>query len=96
MRRRRYEEEPIWASVVTILLGGLAAAAEPAPGPAPPADPRATVDRIVEELAPTPDERRFDEIGWARDIREGRRLSRESGRPLFLFTHDGRMAVGRC
>ena len=82
-------------SATAVFLGGLAAAG-PAPGPIPPADPAATVDRIVEELAPTPEERRFDEIGWARDIREGRRLSRESGRPLFLFTHDGRMAVGRC
>ncbi|HEU5310948.1 MAG TPA: hypothetical protein VFV24_05795 [Candidatus Eisenbacteria bacterium] len=94
MRRRRYVEGPIWTSGVTILLGGLASAAEP--GPALDADPATAVDRVVEDLAPTADERRFDEIGWARDIREGRRLSRESGRPLFLFTHDGRMAVGRC
>jgi hypothetical protein len=81
-------------SATALFLGGLAAAAEPGPGLE--ADPAATVDRVVEGLAPTADERRFDEIGWARDIREGRRLSRESGRPLFLFTHDGRMAVGRC
>lgn len=96
MNARGREQALVGMSALAIFFGGLVAAAEPAPGPAPPADPGATVDRIVEELAPTPDERRFDEIGWARDIREGRRLSRESGRPLFLFTHDGRMAVGRC
>jgi hypothetical protein len=80
----------IATSCAALVAGGLAAA------PGPPLDPAPAVDRIVEELAPTPEERRFDEIGWARDIRDGRRLSRESGRPLFLFTHDGRMAVGRC
>jgi hypothetical protein len=80
-------------TAAAMLLGGLAAAG---PGPALEGDPAATVDRAIEGLAPTAEERRFDEIGWARDIREGRRLSRESGRPLFLFTHDGRMAVGRC
>jgi len=74
------------------MVAGWAAAADPVVE----RDPSPLVDRRVEELAPTPEERRFDEIGWARDIREGRRLSRESGRPLFLFTHDGRMAVGRC
>ena len=95
MRWRRCEQGFSGMGAALILASGLAAA-EPGPGPALEADPATAVDRVVEELAPTADERRFDEIGWARDIREGRRLSRESGRPLFLFTHDGRMAVGRC
>jgi hypothetical protein len=56
----------------------------------------ARVDRLVAERQPTPAEKRFDEIGWLRSLREAERLSRSSGRPVFLFTHDGRMAIGRC
>ena len=93
MRRRPCEPGlPGLCAAVLLFLYGLAAGRAPALE----ADPAAAVDRVVQELAPTEEERRFDEIGWARDIREGRRISRESGRPLFLFTHDGRMAVGRC
>jgi hypothetical protein len=42
------------------------------------------------------EDRRFDEIGWFTEIRSAEKAARESGRPLFLFTHDGRMNVGRC
>jgi hypothetical protein len=45
---------------------------------------------------PTPDERRWERIGWAKDIRDALRLARRNGRPVFLFTHDGRLGVGRC
>ncbi len=54
------------------------------------------VERQVRAWQPTAEERRFDEIGWARDIREAIRLARRLGRPVFLFTHDGHMNVGRC
>ena len=54
------------------------------------------VDKRVQEWQPTKAERRFDEIGWVKDIREGERLAKEHGRPVFLFTHDGHMAIGRC
>jgi hypothetical protein len=50
----------------------------------------------IERRQPTPAERRIDEIGWADDILTARRLSRESGRPMFLFTLDGRIRIGRC
>jgi hypothetical protein len=50
----------------------------------------------VQDWQPSAAERRFDEIGWAADIRTAERLSKEHNRPVFLFTHDGRMAVGRC
>jgi hypothetical protein len=56
----------------------------------------AWVGKRVEDWQPTPEERRFDEIGWAKDIREAERLAKEHNRPVFLFTHDGHMAVGRC
>jgi hypothetical protein len=54
------------------------------------------VERLISERQPTPAEKRFDEIGWTRDIRTALRLARENRRPVFLFTHDGHMAVGRC
>ena len=50
----------------------------------------------VEEWQPKASEKVFDQIGWAEDIRTGLKLAREHGRPLFLFTHDGRMNLGRC
>jgi hypothetical protein len=54
------------------------------------------VDAAVKERRPSSEDRRFDEIGWARDIRDALRLARRHGRPVFLFTHDGRMNLGRC
>ncbi len=56
----------------------------------------ARVRQRVLELQPTAEERRLDEIGWANDLREALRLARRHDRPVFLFTHDGRMAIGRC
>jgi hypothetical protein len=56
----------------------------------------AALQRRIEEIEPRPEEKRFDEIGWAKDLREARRLSAEHDRPVFLFTHDGRMNIGRC
>ena len=54
------------------------------------------VQQRVAELQPRADEKRFDEIGWAKDIREALRLAKQHNRPVFLFTHDGRMNIGRC
>jgi hypothetical protein len=54
------------------------------------------VQKRVQDWQPTPAERRFDEIGWVHDIRTAERLAKEHQRPVFLFTHDGRMAIGRC
>ena len=42
------------------------------------------------------EERRLDDIGWAKDIRDAKRLAKEHHRPVFLFTHDGRLNIGRC
>jgi hypothetical protein len=54
------------------------------------------VDQRVEEWQPTADERRFDEIGWSTSLIDAEKLAREHHRPIFLFTHDGKMNVGRC
>ena len=59
-------------------------------------DVAAWVGKRVEAWQPTADERRFDQIGWAKDVREALRLAKQHDRPVFLFTHDGRMAIGRC
>ena len=61
--------------------------------------PRAQYERVerrVREWQPTAEERRFDEIGWAGGVRKAIRLAKAHGRPVFLFTHDGHMNVGRC
>ena len=65
-------------------------------GQAADTDLAAKVDRRVETWQIKPEERPFDAIGWARDIRHARRLAAEHQRPVFLFTLDGRMDVGRC
>jgi hypothetical protein len=54
------------------------------------------VEARVAEWQMKPSERKFDQIGWLTDIRAGLALAKEKNRPLFLFTHDGRMAIGRC
>ena len=54
------------------------------------------IEQRVQELQPTARERRIDEIGWAKDIRTAEKLAKENNRPVFLFTHDGRMGIGRC
>ena len=54
------------------------------------------LDERVAAVWPTLEERRFDQIGWAKDIRTAEELAKKHGRPVFLFTHDGRMGVGRC
>jgi hypothetical protein len=56
----------------------------------------AWIDQRVKDWQPTAMEKRFDEIGWAKDIREAEKLAKENKRPVFLFTHDGRMNIGRC
>jgi hypothetical protein len=54
------------------------------------------LQKRIEQWQPIAEEKRFDEIGWAADIRDALRLGKEHNRPIFLFTHDGHMHVGRC
>ncbi len=54
------------------------------------------VEKRVHELQPTRAEKQFDDIGWAKNIRDAERLAAQQQRPIFLFTHDGRMNTGRC
>ena len=58
-------------------------------------DPAWVAQRVA-QWQPTKQERRWEEIGWAKDIRDALRLAKKHQRPVFLFTHDGRLGVGRC
>ena len=75
---------------VVLAAGAAAAAAVPA------ARDSAWVRQRVARWQPTEREKRWEGIGWAKDIREAERLAREHNRPVFLFTLDGKMNVGRC
>ena len=67
-----------------------------APRPARAEDLPAWVAARVQELQPTVQERKIDQIGWARTIVAAKALAKEHNRPVFLFTHDGRINTGRC
>jgi RNA polymerase sigma factor (sigma-70 family) len=54
------------------------------------------VDRTVDAWQPTRAERRIDDIGWAKDLRDARRLAKEHNRPILLLVHGGDLATGRC
>jgi hypothetical protein len=56
----------------------------------------AWVAKAVAERQPTAQERRLDEIGWAKDIRSAIELAKKHNRPIFLFTMKGRINLGRC
>ena len=60
------------------------------------ADLAAWVDKRVNDWQPTAEEKRFDEIGWLHNVLDAEKLAAEHKRPIFLFTHDGKMNVGRC
>ncbi len=60
------------------------------------ADVVAFVDGRAADWRLSAGEKRFDTIGWAADIRAARKLAADHGRPVFLFTMDGRVNTGRC
>src|SRR4029077_14396029 len=47
------------------------------------------------EWEPRPEERRFDDIGWAKTLPDAIRLARESGRAIFVVAHVGHLNTGR-
>jgi RNA polymerase sigma factor (sigma-70 family) len=53
------------------------------------------VDQRIRDWEPTPAERKIDQIGWAKSLLDARRLAQEHRRPIFVFTHDGRINTGR-
>ena len=82
-------------STASLLLASAAMfAANDQPGMPP--DLVSSIEKRVRDAQPTRAEKRFDEIGWAKNILAAERLAKQYGRPVFLFTHDGKMETGRC
>lgn len=84
------------AAALTSLEHSTHAAERPAPDAPASGDVSTWVDQKVAACAPKPQERRFDQTGWLTDIRSALALAEKHNRPIFLFTHDGRMGLGRC
>lgn len=53
------------------------------------------VDEQVDQWQPTHAERRIDDIGWARDLRDALELAKQHDRPIVLFSLGGRIGTGR-
>jgi hypothetical protein len=77
----------------TLMLSLAAATAVASPTPTRDA---AWVSERVQQWQPTAKERSWENIGWAKDIRDALKLGKANNRPIFLFTHDGHLNVGRC
>jgi len=79
--------------VVALLLAALPALAEPSKSDA---DVHKWLDEHIAAVQPTAAEKHFDEIGWSTQILAAEALAKQHSRPVFLFTHKGHIAVGRC
>jgi hypothetical protein len=76
--------------------GGLAALLALTIAAAPGGLDSAAVDRRAAEWQPSAHERLWEQIGWEPGLKRALETAKSSGRPVFLFTHDGRLNVGRC
>jgi hypothetical protein len=55
------------------------------------------VDKRVEDWQPSKDERKWDQIGWAKDLRQAIKLAKEHNRLVFIHAYnDGKLDLGRC
>lgn len=60
------------------------------------------VQQRIRDWQPTKDERLLDQIGWASDLVEAKRLAKTHEQPLFVFTYSGSttrtnaIALRRC
>ncbi len=85
-----------WQVIVALLLWSWVSGPALAQLPTD-ADLKSWVEKRIADWAPTRTERRFDDIGWAGDIRQALRLAKEHQRPVFLFSYDGNdLATYRC
>src|SRR5579884_2856481 len=86
-----------WRLALALIMGsGLLPCFAAAP-PAQESAVEAWISQRIRDWQPTRQERRFDEIGWAKDIRTALALARQHQRPVFLFTYDGTdLATYRC
>jgi hypothetical protein len=96
---RAFSRRWFWAclpSLAVLLAAERAPAADEAGDRIKDAEVASFVDQRVQKWQPTVEEKRFDEIAWVHTVIEAEKLAREHSRPIFLFTHDGKMNVGRC
>lgn len=56
----------------------------------------AAVDARAAQWQPTMRERVWEQIGWEKGLLPALATAKQTNRPVFLFTHDGRLEVGRC
>jgi hypothetical protein len=100
---RRFEAMLVLTASLAAAAGLLGQQSVGADNPATDKDAlRARVEKRVQSWQPTKEERRLDEIGWAKDLRDALRLAREHHRPVFFFSYSGTtdrpqaMATQRC
>jgi hypothetical protein len=60
-----------------------------------PTDEFSRIDRWVQDWQPTETDRKFEQIGWVKDIPSAMKLAKQQGRPVFVFTHKGQVNLGR-
>jgi len=96
MMQIRYHDVLLRLALAAFVLASLATAAHAAQTDPADADVQVWTDGKIAAWLPTAAERRFDEIGWADSLTAAGTLSAESGRPVFLFTLDGQIGIGRC
>jgi hypothetical protein len=60
-----------------------------------PADEFTRIDQWVRDWQPTETDRKFEQIGWVKDIPTALKLGKQHGRPVFVFTHKGQVNLGR-
>ena len=53
-------------------------------------------DRRVREFKQLTRDRKIDQIGWVTGIERAKELAAMHQRPVYLFTHSGRIQLGRC
>jgi hypothetical protein len=80
-------------SLAALPLATLPVLAEP---PKSDADVPNWLDEHIAAFLPTAAEKHFDQIGRSTQILVAEALAKQHQRRVFLFTHKGRMAVGRC
>ena len=52
------------------------------------------VDKRLDHIRPA--KQKLDLIAWAPSLRQAVAAARSTNRPVFLFTHDGYINIGRC
>ena len=80
----------LWVTAVALAFPGSRGAADP-PAPASAADVASRIQQLKAGAAMN-----WTKIPWVPSLLEARRASQEEKSPLFLFTHDGNLATGRC